>query len=250
MKALLCLHEKGLAFESRYVDLLKFEQHESAFVAINPNGQVPVLIHDGAVVTESTVINEYLDEAFPEVPLRPADPLGRARVRIWSKYVDEQFCPALSMWGWHRMVRQVAQSVERETFLKLLERIPLKEQRDKWATIAGESFSPAQLEDSKRKLADAIAKMETRLADSDWLAGPDYTLADVNTYSMASGAVRMFPELGEGHARFEGWLGRMSERTAVKAAVAMPNRTPRALIDPSAVEPRPDLLAAAALRRA
>jgi glutathione S-transferase len=247
MKALVCLHEKGLAFESRYVDLLKFEQHEPAFVAINPNGQVPVLVHDGAVVTESTVINEYLDEAFPERPLKPADAFGRARMRIWSKYVDEQFCPALSMWGWHRMVRQVALSVERETFLKLLERIPLKEQRDKWATIAGDSFSADQLAESRRRLADAVARMEAILAGSQWLAGAGYSLADVNTFSMASGAVRMFPELGEGKPRFENWLARMTARPAVRAALATPSRAPLALA--SDLDPRPDVAAAASGRR-
>ena len=80
MKVLLCLKEKALPFVSHYVDLLRFEQHRPEFVAINPNGQVPVLVHDGAVINESTVINEYLDEVFPAVALRPADPAARARI--------------------------------------------------------------------------------------------------------------------------------------------------------------------------
>jgi glutathione S-transferase len=57
MKPLICLHEKGLDFVSHYVDLLRFEQHAPEFVKINPNGQVPVLVHDGNAITESTVIN-------------------------------------------------------------------------------------------------------------------------------------------------------------------------------------------------
>ena len=89
MKPLLCLKEKGLAFVSHYVDLLKFEQHRPEYVAINPNGQVPTLVHNGAIINESTVINEYLDEVFPEVPLRPSNPVDRARMRIWSKFIDE-----------------------------------------------------------------------------------------------------------------------------------------------------------------
>jgi glutathione S-transferase len=105
MKVLLCLKEKGIEFTSHYVDLLRFEQHSAEFVALNPNGQVPVLVHDGATITESTVINEYLDEVFPQVALRPRDPVERARMRIWSKFVDEYFCPALSMIGWHTLVQ-------------------------------------------------------------------------------------------------------------------------------------------------
>ena len=76
LKALIALKEKGLEFQSIYIDLHKFEQHEPWFVAINPEGQVPVLDHDGFIVTHTTVINEYLEDAFPEAPaLRPARPM-------------------------------------------------------------------------------------------------------------------------------------------------------------------------------
>ena len=88
LKCLHCLKENGLEFVSHYVDLLRFEQHSPEFVRINPNGQVPVLIHDGSIVTESTVINEYLDDVFPAVSLRPENPVERARMRIFSKFVD------------------------------------------------------------------------------------------------------------------------------------------------------------------
>src|SRR5271168_2253634 len=169
MKTLLCLKEKGLKFTSHYVDLLRFEQHSAEFVTLNPNGQVPVLVHDGAVITESTVINEYLDDAFPEVPLRPVDLLERAQMRVWSKFVDEYFCPALSMIGWHFMVRRVAQAIDKGEFEKLLERIPLKEQRDKWATVAGQSFSEEQLADSRRRCGVSIERMEQILTANEWI---------------------------------------------------------------------------------
>src|SRR5689334_23202627 len=73
LKSLIALKEKELPFESIYVDLHKFEQHEPWFVKINPEGQVPVLDHDGALITHTTVINEYLEDAFPDAPpLRPS----------------------------------------------------------------------------------------------------------------------------------------------------------------------------------
>src|SRR5262249_13892976 len=72
LKSLIPFKEKGLEFQSVYVDLHKFEQHEPWFVAINPEGQVPVLDHDGVIITHTTVINEYLEDAFPDLPpLRP-----------------------------------------------------------------------------------------------------------------------------------------------------------------------------------
>jgi glutathione S-transferase len=224
MKSLLCLKEKGLDFVGHYVDLLRFEQHAEDFVKLNPNGQVPVLVHDGAVITESTVINEYLEDAFPDVPLRPKDLVERARMRVWSKFVDEYFCPALSMWGWHLMVRKVAQSLDKNELDKVLERIPLKEQRDKWATIAGESFTESQL-------AVSIERMEKILGKSRWLAGAEYSLADVNSYSMVAGVPRMFPEImnAKNTPLACAWLETMNARPAVKAALAMPNKVPEAL---------------------
>jgi glutathione S-transferase len=231
MKSLLCLKEKSLEFVSHYVDLLRFEQHAEEFVKLNPNGQVPVLVHDGAVITESTVINEYLEEAFPQVPLRPKCLVERAQMRVWSKFVDEYFCPALSMWGWHLMVRKVARGLDKDELDKVLERIPLKEQRDKWATIAGESFSEAQLADSKRKLSVSIGRMEKILEKSQWLAGGSYSLADVNSYSMVAGVPRMFPEIMNAKTAplACAWLDAMNARPAVQAALAMPNRVPEPL---------------------
>ena len=84
LKSMIPLKEKGLAYESVYVDLHKFEQHSDWFVAINPEGQVPVLDHDGIILTHTTVINEYLEDVFPEVPLRPRDAAGAARMRYWN----------------------------------------------------------------------------------------------------------------------------------------------------------------------
>jgi glutathione S-transferase len=230
MKPMLCLKEKGIAFESRYVDLHRFEQHSPEFVRINPNGQVPALIHNGAIITESTVINEYIDDVFPQVPLRPRDPVARAHMRIWSKFVDEYFCPALSMHGWNRLVPMIVARLKSGEFDQLLERIPLKEQRDKWKTAATHSFTTEQLEDARRKMGVSVERMEKILQTGPWLAGAEYSLADVNTYSIAAGVPRFFPELMNEKIspRAMDWLHRMNERPAVKAALGMARMQPPA----------------------
>ena len=84
IKSMIPLLEKGLQWQSVYVDLHKFEQHQPWFTAINPEGQVPVLDHDGTIITQTTVINEYLEDVFPDSqpdsgPLRPRDAIGAAR---------------------------------------------------------------------------------------------------------------------------------------------------------------------------
>ncbi|MGH8315137.1 MAG: glutathione S-transferase family protein, partial [Steroidobacterales bacterium] len=196
LKSLIPLKEKGLDFKSVYVDLHKFEQHDPWFVAINPEGQVPVLDHDGTLVTHTTVINEYLEDAFPGIaPLRPADPVGKARMRYWNKFVDEHVMNYVSMHGWHRMVGVIARSVEAGEFEKLLARIPLHEQREKWRT-ARSGFSDADLANATRKIEMAVDKVEKQLSQAPWLAGALFTLADINFFSHCGlGLQRMFPEM-------------------------------------------------------
>ncbi len=232
LKALIPLKEKGLDFQSIYVDLHKFEQHEPWFVAINPEGQVPVLDHDGAIITHSTIIGEYLEDAFPDAPpLRPADALGKARMRYWNKFIDEHVLNYVSMHGWHRMVGVIARSIESGEFEKLVARIPLYEQREKWRT-ARSGFSESDLANATRKIEVSLDKAEQQLARTPWLAGDMYSLADINYFtSCAVSVVRMFPDMGvEKRApRLLEWIERVRERPGVKAALAMPDKTNPAL---------------------
>lgn len=232
LKSLIPLHEKGLEFESRYVDLHKFEQHEPWFTAINPEGQVPVLDHDGFIVTHTTVINEYLEDAFPDAPpLRPNNPQGNARMRFWNKFIDEHVMNYVSMHGWHRMVGVIARGIESGEFEKLVDRIPLYEQREKWKT-ARSGFSEADLANATRKIEVAVDKVENQLKQTSWLAGGMFTLADANFFSHCGMMVaRMFPELEvEKRApRLVDWVARMKARPGVAAALAMPDRTNPAL---------------------
>jgi maleylacetoacetate isomerase len=79
----IALNLKGLAFQSIPVNLVKHggEQLGETYRAINPQGLVPVLLHEGNVLTQSMAICEYLDECFSNYPLLPADSTGRAQVR-------------------------------------------------------------------------------------------------------------------------------------------------------------------------
>jgi glutathione S-transferase len=228
LKSMIPLKEKGLDFESIYVNLHTFEQHQPWFVAINPEGQVPVLDHDGLLITHTTVINEYLEDAFPDAPpLRPADPAGKAQMRYWNKFIDEHVMNFVSMHGWHRMVGVIARGIDSGEFEKLLERIPLHEQREKWKT-ARSGFSEADLENATRKIEVALEKVEKALGQTAWIAGDMYTTADINYYSMCGMmAHRMFPEM-DVDGRFPkhaDWRDRMEARPGVRAALEMPDHT-------------------------
>jgi glutathione S-transferase len=227
MKPLLCLSEKGIEFTSRQLNLegRRWEQYSDWFLKINPDGQVPVLVHDGKAVTESTVINEYIEDVFPENPLRPADPYWRARMRIWTKFVDEYLCPALTVIG-ANFATPFAQKIDKAEMEAILARIPLDGPRKKWATVSSTGYSAEDVADARRKLGVSIQKAEASLTEHEWLAAPTYSLADVNAYSMISGAERVVPEHLNDQAapRVIDWLRRMEERPGVKKALSYPGR--------------------------
>jgi hypothetical protein len=84
-----CLREKGLPYKSHFVELWRYENLSPAYLKLNPNGVVPTLVHDGVPVINSLCINEYIDDVFPDPPLRPADPHERARARYWAWTADD-----------------------------------------------------------------------------------------------------------------------------------------------------------------
>jgi glutathione S-transferase len=220
---MICLKEKALDFVSHYIDLHAFQQHSPEYVKVNPNGQVPALVHDGRVITESTVINEYLEDVFPQTPLRPVDPYERAEMRIWSKFVDEYYCPSLSLIAWHHMIADIVKDLGKDEFDAYLARIPLHEQREKWRLAATKSFPKEQLDDAVRKLRFSMQRHEERLRGWTWLAGSTYSLADVNTYSMTAAMPFFFSDFvneRDTPCTLE-WLRRMEARPGVQAALAM-----------------------------
>ncbi len=96
------LIEKAVEFELHEIDLFN---RPAWFREVSPYGKVPALRHDGRVVYESAVINQYIDEVFPQPPLMPADAYGRAQARIWMDYCETRFLPAA-----HRLMAEREQS--------------------------------------------------------------------------------------------------------------------------------------------
>ena len=120
----LCLAEKGLPYESRLVDMVKGEQHLPEYLAMNPNGVVPTLQHDGRVLYESSFIAEYLEEVFPSPPLLPKDAYQRLVLRNFVRWVDEKCLPNLIVFNWSIAMQPVASQWSAEQLAERLSRIP------------------------------------------------------------------------------------------------------------------------------
>jgi len=183
-KPMLALKEKGVDFQSHYLDLLNFDQHKPDYLKINPNGTIPALVHDELMLTESTAIMEYVNDAFPGPKLMPDDPVERQRARWWMRFFDQYFGPSLSMIGWSVFVGPSVRQKDPEELKAAIERIPLKERRIAWSKAIYNTFSPEELEESRRRVGVGIACLEKALSERPWIAGETYSLGDINGFNL------------------------------------------------------------------
>jgi glutathione S-transferase len=234
LKPMLTLFEKfesGVDFEVHRLDPGKFEHHSDWFKAINPRGQVPALEDNGRIVTESTVICEYLEDAHPTaVSLRPDDHYDRAQMRVWTKWVDEYFCWCVSTIGWHRGVSHMARALSDEAFEAHLKNIPIPEQQLKWRR-AREGFPQDLLDEEMRRIAISVRRLDDHLSSNEWLAGGAYSLADICNFAIANGMEVGFAELvnKEDSPHLVRWIEQINSRPATQEMFA---KVPRERLGP------------------
>jgi glutathione S-transferase len=140
----IALAEKGLNYEKIEIDL---KNKPASFAEISPTGRVPLLMHGDHKVWESAVILEYLEDAFPEHRLMPADPADRAKVRLWIDFANTRLYAAT-----HRLI------------------------------FTTDEAARAQL---TAEMVDAVRYMEREgmhVGRGPYLLGKEFTLADVVLY--------------------------------------------------------------------
>lgn len=174
----LCLEEKGLAYEGHVIDLAKMEHHSPEYLKINPNGVIPALIHDGRPLYESGTICEYIDEVFPEPPLRPDNAYDRAMMRNWIRHVDERI-HNLIIFNWRHDLQKVAEKWTDAELEAHLKKIPSKERQEAWRRVARRPYTDEERAGARAKLVELLDRMESTLGQTAWLAGERYTIADI-----------------------------------------------------------------------
>ena len=228
LKALIALNEKGLDYRSHYVDWTGFEQYGQGGPALNleaennPETEGPVLVHDGAVISESFFMLEYLDDAFPEPALKPRTPHGDWQVQVWGRFVGERAAPAVSTLGCHRYLAPALREKRINAIDQALDRMPTQERRVAWSQAMADSYSDEELADSRRKASLLVERIEKALHTGDWLVENTYTLADIDAFALANALPKLLPDVANGDKapRFMAWLERMRARPAVKKALA------------------------------
>lgn len=177
-KVRLCLAEKELEWEDGHLDLRAGEQQQAWYVKLNPRGVVPTLVDDETVVPESNVINEYVDERFPDPPLMPKSPRGRAAVRLWTKQLDEGIHDAgISVLSFSLAFHQ--QYLERgEQGRAVIENGFNSAKRERRRDILEKGLDSPFVAAAISRMEELLIDMETALSAHQWLADDTYTIAD------------------------------------------------------------------------
>jgi glutathione S-transferase len=175
------LAEKGLAWDGHELNLRTGEQHKPEFLKLNPRGVVPVLVHDGNVITESNIIMEYVEDAFPDTRrLMPRSAVGKAAVRHLLQRLDTALHLHIATISVGIAFRDQLLAVHQndqalESFYAAVPDPRLQAvYRDVVPSGAGSKSFLLALDAWKRQLAD----MNATLASHDWLVGNEPTLAD------------------------------------------------------------------------
>ena len=179
---------KGLAFEEVKLDLLAGDQMKPDYLALNPNGVVPTLAHDGAIVIDSSVIIEYLDEVAPGESFTPRDPLGRAAMRALMRFIDEVPAAAVRVPTYNLAFLPRFAAMSEEEFLAFAESKPLR--REFMLAMGRKGFPQKDMDAALERMRRTYDRMEAAIESSGgpWLLGRDITLADI---SLMPALVRM-----------------------------------------------------------
>jgi len=223
----LLLHEKGLAWTGHHIDLLKKQNIDPAYFAINPRGLVPTLVHDGKVWIESGDIMLYLEQAFPEPCFTPADPADRAAMEDWVRRSHTQHVAAVKTYAYIKVNSRLAAKTPEE--VELYYRLQQDREMIEFHSRHDKQGNPFTREDEQRAVATIegiLAEMTARIGADGWLAGPAWSLADMawatswRTWTLAGYPLDRHPLLCD-------WFARIEARPAWRAIARLWAEPPR-----------------------
>jgi glutathione S-transferase len=224
----MALEEKGVQWTSRYIDLFKFDQLRPEYLAINSDGVVPTLVHDGQPVRESTIINEYIDAAFPGPPLVPKDPLGQARMREFIRKCEDGFDGIVKLTMVKYILPKLRNRWSEEELIKQAARRPKRYYQDVHSRGVRGEITEAELAESRATIELLLDDLERVLDPGPWIVGGEFSLADIAIAPYvfrlsALGADQFWSH--NRRPRVHTWYARLSSRPSFKTAVSWPDES-------------------------
>jgi glutathione S-transferase len=215
------LAEKKAEWTGVVLDLRAGDAQKPEYLKLNPMAVVPTLVVDGVPIIESTVICEYVDDRFPDAPLKPADALGRARMRLWTKQLDDTLHAAVGTLSFCIAFRHQWLARPAEDRARWLAGIPQPERRDRSQQNLEHGLQSSYFRPALMRYLKLFGDIEAALADRPWLAGDSFSLADVG-YAPYLARLRHLgcDVLFDRHPRVAAWAERVAARPSVQEGVA------------------------------
>jgi len=227
LKPLIALHEKRAAFTSRWFDPTAFEQFAPGWPgntesSLQLEREGPILLHDGALISSSFFMLEYINDALPGINLCPGGAYEQYRARAWGQVLTA-VGTGVSALGCAKYLAPVLRGIDPATLTARLQSIEPLERRQAWAAVADGTYGEAALAGVRARLKGPLQRIESTLAATPWLAGPEYSIADIDAFSLLNCLPALASDLLNGGeaARTLQFVERMRERPAVKAALAL-----------------------------
>jgi glutathione S-transferase len=174
------LNAKKLPFAEVKLDLMAGDQLKPEYLALNPNGVVPTLDHDGAIIIDSSVIIEYLDEIAPEPQgFTPEQAAKRAHMRALMRFIDEMPAAAVRVPTFNLAFLPRFAAMSEEEFLAFAEAKPLR--KEFMLAMGRKGFPDSEMNAALDRLRRTYERMDAEIAKSGgpWLMGKAITLADI-----------------------------------------------------------------------
>ena len=218
-KVRIALKEKGEEVKEHLLTL-QGDQNDPAYMKLNPNGVVPTLVHNGNVITESSLILYYIDDAFPNPPLMPKAPVARHRVRLYNKLIDEYVHNSCTIITFATAFRQRFLKVPREQWLAEINKAPLKRRAEYKRSVIEHGLDSEFVIDALRQHQKMISWMADDLKRGPYLGGETFTNADcaVIPYVLRLELLKL-GAMWQQYPAISDWWARVRERPSVKAAI-------------------------------
>jgi len=174
------LNAKKLTFDEIKLDLLAGDQLKPDYLMLNPNGVVPTLDHDGAIVIDSSVIIEYLDEIAPSPrSFTPRDPVRRAKMRALMRFIDEMPAAAVRVPTFNLAFLPRFAAMSEDEFAAFAESKPLR--KEFMLAMGRKGFPQKDMDAALNRLRRTYERMDEEIENSGgpWLLGAELSLADI-----------------------------------------------------------------------
>jgi glutathione S-transferase len=218
-KVRIALAEKGQQVTEHLLSL-QGDQNDPAYMKLNPNAVVPTLVHDGRVITESSLILYYIDEAFPDPTLMPKMPTARHRVRLYNKLIDEYVHNACTILTFATAFRPRFLKMPRDQWLAEINKTPLKRRAEYKRSVIEHGLDSEFVMDALGQHQKMISWMANDLERAPYLAGDGFTNADcaVIPYILRLELLKL-GEMWRREPAVAAWWGRVRDRDSVKSAI-------------------------------